>query len=428
MDSVTITAMPMINKKGSRKYRVNKCRICGNNNLFEFLSLDSMPIPNGFLSKEELKESETFYPLGTVVCENCWLVQLTHVVPAEIMFKNYLYIPSTSTTVLTHFRKFAERTIKDFNLSSKDLVIDIGSNDGALLGYFKEHEVRVLGIDPASNLAQVAKLKGINTIDDFFTKELSKKIIKEFGKAKVITATNVVAHIDDLHNLISGIDLLLDTDGVFIMEFPYLVDLLEKNEFDTIYHEHLSYFSIKPLIELFRQHEMYIYNIKKIAIHGGSIRAYVVKKGSKLAIKPVIRRFIKEELLRKLGRRDTYDDFGRRVRTIRRDLKAYLKKIKSQGKTIVGYGASAKGNVLLNYCKIGTDLLDYIVDSIYYKQGRFTPGTHIPIYPENRLEKEIPHYALLLAWNFADEIIRKQTKYRKKGGQFIITIPYLRIA
>lgn len=419
--------MPQVNKKGSRKYRVNKCRICANTNLFEFLSLDSMPIPNGFLSKEELKESETFYPLGAAVCENCWLVQLTHVIPAEIMFKNYLYIPSTSTTVLTHFRKFAESTIGDFNLSSGDLVVDIGSNDGALLGYFKEHEVRVLGVDPASNLAQVAKLKGINTINDFFTKELAKKLLKESGKAKVITATNVVAHIDDLHDLVSGIDLLLDKAGVFIMEFPYLVDLLEKNEFDTIYHEHLSYFSIRPLIELFRQHGMYIYNIKKIAIHGGSIRAYIVKKESRVTIKPVIRKFVKEELLMKLDKIDAYEDFGRRVRTIRRDLKAYLKKLKSQGKTIVGYGASAKGNVLLNYCKIGTNLLDYIVDSIFYKQGRFTPGTHIPIFPETRLGKEIPHYALLLAWNFADEIIKKQTKYRKAGGRFIITIPYLRV-
>lgn len=416
-----------MNRKGHDKYRIRTCRICGSDLIFEFLSLGSMPIPNGFLSKKELKKPEPFYPLGVFVCEKCWLVQLTHVIPAEIMFKNYLYIPSTSTTMLNHFKKFAEDTIRNFSLTDKDLVIDIGSNDGSLLGYFKEYEINVLGIDPASNLAQVARLKGINTIDDFFTEKLAKRIVKDSGKARIITATNVVAHINNLHNLISGIKVLLEKNGVFIMEFPYLVDLLEKNEFDTIYHEHLSYFSIRPLIELFKQHGMYIFQIKRLTVHGGSVRIYIAKEKSAFQTNQSVQKFVKEELLRKLNTKDAYEDFGRRVRIIKRDLKTYLKKIKLQGKTIVGYGASAKGNVLLNYCKIGTDLLDYIVDSILYKHGRYTPGTHIPIFPEIRLQKDIPRYALILAWNFADEIIRKQTKYRKKGGQFIITIPYLRI-
>lgn len=415
------------NQPTYEKYKIKSCRICDSNLIFDFLSLGSMPIPNGFLSKKELKKSESFYPLGICVCEKCWLVQLTHVVPAELMFKNYLYIPSTSTTMLTHFKKLADNTINEFNLNSNDLVIDIGSNDGTLLGFFKQSEIKVLGVDPARNLAQVAKLKGINTIDDFFTDNLAKRVSREFGKAKIITATNVVAHVNNLHNLISGINLLLDKQGVFIMEFPYLVDLLEKNEFDTIYHEHLSYFSIRPLTELFNRHNMYIYNIKKLAIHGGSVRIYIAKKGSKYQANRSVYRVIKEELLRKLNKKETYEDFGRRVGVIRRDLKSYLKKLKLQGKIIIGYGASAKGNVLLNYCKIGTSLLDYIVDSIFYKHDRFTPGTHIPIYPEIRLQKDVPHYALILAWNFANEIIRKQTKYRKKGGRFIITIPYLKI-
>lgn len=422
-----MTIMIISNSKKSGEYKVNKCRICSSTNLFEFLSLGKMPIPNGFLTKEDLKKPEPHYPLGTVVCENCWLVQLNYVVPAEIMFKNYLYIPSTSTTMLCHFKNLADDIIKDFCLTSNDLVIDIGSNDGSLLGYFKEHEIKVLGIDPASNLTQIANLKGINTINSFFTEELSKKIGDRFGKAIIITATNVVAHINELHNFISGINQLLDKNGTFITEFPYLVDLLDKNEFDTIYHEHLSYLSVRPLVELFKQHGMYIYNVKKVPVHGGSIRIYVCKKGAKYRVKPIVGAFIKEELLRKLNKTESYEDFGRRVKVIRRDLKSFLKRIKSQGKTIVGYGASAKGNILLNYCKIGTELIDYIVDSIFYKQGRFTPGTHIPIYPETRLEKDTPHYALLLAWNFSEEIIRKQTKYREMGGQFIITIPYLRI-
>ncbi len=419
--------LSMTYKKRFEEFRIKKCRICGYNDLFEFLSLGSMPIPNGFLSEDELQKPEPFYPLGVYVCEKCWLVQLTHVIPAEIMFKNYLYIPSTSSTMLSHFKSLVDEEVENFNLTSKNLVIDIGSNDGTLLGYFNNHEVRTLGVDPANNLAQVARLKGINTLNDFFTEKLAKEILKKYNKAKIITATNVMAHIDNLNDFVLGVSLLLTKDGTLIIEFPYLVDLLEKNEFDTIYHEHLSYFSMNPLLNLFRKHKMYVYNIKKLPIHGGSVRVYVAKKGSKYQVQQIVQDFIKEEVLKKLDKRTTYEDFSRRVKVIRRDLRAFLKKIKSQGKRVVGYGASAKGNVLLNYCLLGTNTIDYIVDSIFYKQGRFTPGTHIPIYPETRLEKNTPHFALLLAWNFADEIIRKQTRYRERGGQFIITIPYLRI-
>jgi SAM-dependent methyltransferase len=386
-----------------------------------------MPIPNGFLTKEELKVKELRYPLGTYVCENCSLVQLTHVVPAKIMFKNYLYIPSTSSTMVNHFKTMADELTKELSLTNKDLVIDIGSNDGTMLGFFKENEVTVLGIDPATNLAQVARLRGIESIDDFFTSKLAKKVRKEKGKAKVITATNVVAHIDNLHDLCEGVAELLHNNGVFVTEFPYLADLLDKNEFDTIYHEHLSYFTIRPLVELFKRHNMKIVDIKKLPIHGGSIRVYITKNTSKRKPAKIVQEFVNNELLKKLNTRLPYDDFSRRVAVIKRDLVGYLKKLKKNGKKVVGYGASAKGNVMLNYCNIDTRLLDYIVDSIHYKQGRFTPGTHIPIYPETRLEKDMPDYALLLAWNFADEIIQKQSKDREKGGQFIITIPYLRI-
>lgn len=386
-----------------------------------------MPIPNGFLSRKDLTIKEERYPLEVYVCEDCWLVQLTHVIPAEIMFKNYLYIPSTSQTMLEHFKAFAVGLVDEYGLKPNDLIVDIGSNDGTLLGYFREQEMRVLGVDPASNIAQVARLKGIDTIDDFFTEELAKKIDKEYGKAKVVTATNAVAHINDLHGLCQGVRLLLDKDGMFVMEYPYLADLLDKNEFDTIYHEHLSYFAIRPLITLFKQHGMQIFDIKRTPVHGGSILVYVSKKGSRHTPKDTVREFVQLELLKKLNKKEAYDEFARRVAGIKRDLMEYLKSLKSQRKRIVGYGAAAKGNVLLNYCGVTSELLSYIVDSIPYKQGRYTPGTHIPIYPEARLAKDRPDYTLLLAWNFADEILKKQVKYRENGGQFIITIPYLRV-
>lgn len=407
--------------------KIKNCRVCKSDKLFEFLSLGRMPIPNGFLTADELDKKEPYYPLKVCVCETCWLVQLSYIVSSREMFKNYLYIPSTSSTMLEHFKTFAKELIKKYSLSSKDLVIDIGSNDGALLGFFKEHEIKVLGVDPASNLVQVARLKGIETMDDFFTPVLAEKIRKEKGKAKIITATNVVAHIDNLHSLCQAINTVLHDDGLFVMEFPYLLDLLDKNEFDTIYHEHLSYFSFKPLNVLFEKHNLKIINIKRIPVHGGSVRIYVAKKSSLLNQEKTVLEFINQEKLRKLDKKSTYEDFTRRVSSIKRELKNYLKQLKIQGKKITGYGASAKGNVLLNYCKIGPELINFIVDSIPYKQGRFTPGTHIPIYPENRLEKEMPDYCLLMAWNFADEILRKQIKYREKGGQFIITIPYLRV-
>jgi hypothetical protein len=409
------------------KYKISKCRICGGHDLFHFLSLSSMPIPNGFVKKEDLKIKEEYYPLDVCVCQTCWLVQLSYVVPAEIMFKNYLYIPSTSTTMMSHFKALSDEVSDTYHLNQNDLVIDIGSNDGALLCYFKEHQVKTLGIDPAKNLALVARLKGIDTIADFFSLKLARKLIKNGSHAKIITATNVLAHVDDLHDLIEGVRILLDDNGIFICEFPYLAELLDKNEFDTIYHEHLSYFSILPVIKLLSLHQMKIIDIKRSSIHGGSLRVYISKENSSLKESPTVSEYSHIEIIKKLTQKETYRNFAKRVKAIKASTVQYLSFLKKQGKTIVGYGASAKGNVLLNYCNIKSNILDYIVDSIPYKQGRFTPGTHIPIVPESVLLKEMPDYTIILAWNFADEIMNKQNKYREKGGRFILTIPALRI-
>lgn len=409
------------------KYRVKNCRICESTDLIEYLSLGTMPIPNGFLSLEELKGKEPHYPLGVYFCNNCTLSQLTHVIPAEIMFKNYLYIPSTSKTMVQHFKALAASAMERFNVKPGSLVVDIGSNDGTLLKFFKAHEVQVLGIDPASNLAIVARLNGINTVDDFFGSKLAKEVSNSQGRAKIITATNVVAHVHDIHDFFKGISQLLSPDGVFIGEFPYGKDMHDKNEFDTIYHEHLSYFSIHSLQSLFDQHKLKIIDIIKQPIHGGSVRVIVAHQNTRLKVSPSIKQFLKSEDEAGLNTLKYYQDFAKRVERIREDLVTLLTKLKKEDKRIIGYGAAAKGNVMLNYCNIGTELLDYIVDSVPYKQGLYTPGTHIPIYPEMKLEKDFPDYVLLLAWNFADEIMQKQEAYRQKGGQFIITIPNVRV-
>ncbi len=407
-------------------FKIKSCRICGKTHLQSFLSLGKMPIPNGFLTKYELNKPEIKYPLEACVCESCNLVQLTHVIPAELMFKNYLYIPSTSESMLRHFQTLAEETIIKFGLKRKDLVIDIGSNDGTLLSFFKIQEINVLGIDPATNLAQLARLKGIETINDFFTPKLAKEIVAKSGKAKVITATNVMGHINDLHSFCEAIKILLDKDGVLIAEFPYLLDLLEKNEFDTIYHEHLSYFSLKPLMKLIKDHELVVVDVQHLPTHGGSLRIFVTKKTFRIKQNSSIKEFIDQESDKKLGTKYPYLEFSKKVINLKKKLIKFLNELRLKNKKIAGYGASAKGNVLLNYCGLEKSIISYIVDSIPYKQGRYTPGTHIPIFPENRLEKDQPDYTLLLSWNFAEEIFRKQTKYRESGGRFILTVPYLR--
>ncbi len=414
-------------KVSASEYRRTTCRMCGSSKLYSFLSLGSMPIPNGFLGKKDLKKQELHYPLKICVCESCWLVQLTHTIPAEIMFKNYLYIPSASKTMVEHFQKLATDVIAAINPLKNELVIDIGSNDGTLLSFFKKKKLNVLGIDPAENIAKDTNARGIATIADYFNEKTAQKVYQKFGTAKAITATNVFAHIDDLHSVMKGVKILLHSKGLFVIEAPYLIDLLDNNEFDTIYHEHLSYISIRPLMKLFEKYKLKIVDIKKQSIHGGTVRIFAAHVDGSYSIHPRVGKFVAEENLKKLHVRSTYDEFARRVKVIKRDLLHFLKRIKKENRSIIGYGASAKGNVLTNYCNISTDILDYIVDSTPYKQGKYTPGTHIPIYSETKLKTDTPDYALLMSWNFAKEIIEKNKEYRERGGQFIITIPYLKI-
>lgn len=416
-------SMLLRNKK--EVFKLEFCRACDSKNLLLFLQLGPTPAPNGFLRAEHRHMAEKFYPLDVSFCKNCGLVQLAHVVSPSIMFRNYVYIPSTSETMRIHFASLAKQAVKITNAESGELSVDIGSNDGTLLKSFKALGMNVLGVDPADNLVRKANKEGVSTICALFTKKVAGQIKKKYGPAKIITATNVIAHVHDLHNFFEGIKILLANDGLLIAEFPYLVDLVEKVEFDTIYQEHLSYFSITPFSKLLDRHGLSLVDVQRIPVHGGSVRVFVSKlpKKSSERIKKLLELEKKKEMLNP----QTYLKFRRKVDRVRHELVQLLWKLRLEKKRIIGYGASAKGNIILNYCRIGPETLDYIVDSIPYKQGKYTPGMHIPIFPEDKILSDKPEYTLLLAWNFADEIIKKQSKYREKGGKFILAIPQLTV-
>ncbi len=407
--------------------QVTNCRICKNAELKKFLELGNQPLANSFLRKEDLKKPEPTYPLNLVFCNNCGLVQLDYVVPPELMFKSYLWVSGTSDAVPVHFQQLADESTKIVGAGENSLVVDIGSNDGTLLKGFKKVGIRTLGVEPATNIAEIARKSGIETVNDFFNSATAEKIVKEKSKAKIITATNVVAHINDSYDLLAGVSVLLEDDGAFVIEVPYLVDMIQNNEFDTAYHEHLSYFAIRPLTELFKSFDMEIFDVKRFPIHGGTIRIYVKKKSSNLKTTAAVGELLKLEEEMELDKFETYLEFADRIKRLKENLISLLKKLRSEGKNIIGYGAPAKGNTLLNFFGIDTKLLDYIADKNPLKHGLLTPGMHIPVVPVEKILEDKPDYMFILAWNFADEVMRQQQKYKDIGGKFIIPIPGPRI-
>ena len=400
---------------------VTECRICSNKKLHNFLSLGPIPLANSFLKEEQLTEQEPYYPLDICFCSKCGLVQLGQVVAPKVMFSDYAYLTGTSTPMKAHFRDLAESVIRKFSLPKASLIVDIGSNDGTLLEAFKNCNMNVLGIEPATNVADLAVSHGIDTINNWFTESLAEEIHSQRGHPSVILATNVFAHVHDVKGFVSGVNCLMGKESVFIIEVPYLVDMLNKIEFDTIYHEHLSYFAVRPLVTLFAMFGMEIVDIERINTHGGSLRVYV-EKGMKASSQSVINlRDI--EVSSNLLTLEPYELFARNTHRIREELTHLLSDLKARGSTISGYGASAKSSILLNYCRIGTETLDYVSDTTPLKQGRYTPGTHIPIHSEEHFHEFPPDYALLLAWNYADDILKKEKRYRNAGGKFIVPIP-----
>ncbi|MBI4894361.1 MAG: class I SAM-dependent methyltransferase [Candidatus Aenigmarchaeota archaeon] len=405
--------------------RITRCRICKSEDLYKFLDLGMHPPSDAFLKKDQLDSVEEKFPLDVYFCGSCCLVQLGFVVPPEKLFtKNYVYVSSISTTMRSNWMDMAAEINKKFGVPEGSLVVDIGGNDGTLLKCFHDSgfSVTTLNIDP-SDVAKTKVSEDVDVINDFFSENVASEVAKKFGKARIITGTNVFAHVDDLDDFMRGVGALLEDDGVLVLEFPYLMDLLEKIEFDTIYHEHLSYLSVGPLIKLYERFGMIIVDIDRIPVHGGSLRIFVKKKGLGTVAAKNVQDLVRLEKERGLYDLETYKDFSVRVSNLKKNLVAMLRDLKSGGKKIAGDTAPAKGNTLLNYCGIDDNVLDFIAEINPIKQGLYTPGTHIPVVPLEKIYEDKPDYLLILAWNFKDDIMRQQKDFRESGGRFIVPVP-----
>lgn len=401
------------------------CRLCKSPKLEQFLDLGAQPPANAFLRKENFDKEENF-PLRIGICRNCFFVQLMDVVDPDTLFKEYLYTSSTSPVFVKHFEDYA-RFIDDRFHVKGGLVVDIGSNDGILLKPFHALGANILGIDPARMIAEKATKEGVPTITGYFTENVAREILLKHGKAKAITANNVFAHIHDLDEVMRAVRILLSEDGVFVIEAPYLRVFLEDKLFDTIYHEHLSYIALAPLVPFFAKYGMEIVDVEMVSSHGGSVRIMVAEKDAHTQ-EARVAQYVAEEKTAGLENIETYEKFALDVVENRRLLLELLGGLKKSGKHIAGYGAPAKGNTLLNFMHIGPDLVEYIVDDSPLKQGLFTPGMHIPVVSGERLKEDTPDYLFILAWNFADSIMKKNAEFSSKGGKFIVPVPVPRIA
>ena len=404
------------------------CRFCQTQLRHTFVDLGMSPLSNAFLNPEQLDKKEPFFPLHAYVCEQCFLVQLEEFEQPEEIFSDYAYFSSYSESWLDHARQYTEMMIVRFSLNSSHQIIEIASNDGYLLQYFKENNIPVLGIEPAANVADVAIKKGIETRIQFFGMETASALRSESICGDLILGNNVLAHVPDLNDFVAGLKIALAKDGIITMEFPHLLNIIKEHQFDTIYHEHFSYLSFYTVDQVFNKHRLKIFDVEQIQTHGGSLRIFCChEEDNTQEISPRVNEIKQLELNSGLDHLDTYLDYTDKVQQTRQSLLDFIIKAKEQNKTIVGYGAPAKGNTLLNYCNIKTDFIDYTVDRSPHKQGKFLPGTHIPVYPVERINETKPDYILILPWNLRDEIAQQLEYTNEWGCKLVLPIPETRI-
>lgn len=402
------------------------CRSCGAPGGHLILDLGIQPLANNLLKPENLSQPEPAFPLRLFVCPRCWLMQIADDVPPVQLFSEYLYFSSFSETMLQHARQAAQRYTDEFRLGAGSLVIEVASNDGYLLKNFVERNVPCLGIEPAANIAKVAREKGIETLVEFYGRALAERLQAQGKAADLVLGNNVFAHAPNTNDFVAGLAAVLKPGGRIILEFPYGLDFLANIEFDTIYHEHVFYFTLTALQPLFERHGLAIHQVERLPIHGGSLRLFAARAGD-YPVQPSVTSLLAEEEKRGVRGLRIYEEFARRVLALREQLRKLIAELQGQQKTIAAYGASAKGSTLLNFFGLGRQHLAFIADRSTYKQGRLSPGQHIPIVPTERLLSERPDYTVLLTWNFAEEILRQQADYREAGGKFIIPLPEVKV-
>jgi len=408
-------------------HRRPDCRLCGSRSLNLVIQLAPTPPANALLRQEQLNDGgEVKYPLDLFFCNSCTHLQLLDVVDPEILFRNYVYVSGTSPVFVEHFRRYRDFLVERYAVKSSNLAFEIGSNDGTFLKFFAEKGMAVLGVDPATKIAEAATRSGIPTLPLFFHDGTAKEIERTHGKAAYILANNVFAHIDDLHSIAQGVERLLADDGVFAFEVSYVVDVLDKTLFDTIYHEHLDYHAVGPLIPFLERHGLELIDAVRVESHGGSLRGIAQKMDGPRKKSQTVGELLALEKQKQLDKPETYQAFARNVESLGRHLSERLRALKAQHKHIAAFGAPAKATTLMHQFNIGADSIDFIVDDSPWKQGLFSPGTHVSIVSSEEIYRRNPDYLVVLAWNFADSIIQKHKKFSEQGGHFIVPLPQLK--